>query len=227
MKVALIHHRLRGDPSVDADALVDQEQRACAAGAEAVVCPRIPTLLSLEPEERTALLARVKGCLDGAVLFLSFAAEDTGPQVSQTPLGRTALVGGDACLRETVVREIVAEGADAVIWRVGAESELQAEAVLEYALACSPALAGLLLVAECSGGEGPDGCRGTSGIIHAGELVAEATGPDDELLIADLDVPVAAPEPDLLLPELPPILAQRLAVHEGRKASVDYPADLS
>lgn len=227
MKIALIHHRVRGDASVDSDALVDMARRACAAGAEAVVCPHVPALAGLEPPEREALLARIEGCLDGAALFMSFRSDEIGPRISQSTLGRTALVAGDDCLREKVVRTLVAEGLDTVVWRVGAESELQAEAVLEYALGCSPAIAGLLLVAECSGGEDHDGCRGTSAIIHAGQMVAEATGVDDELLLADLDVPVPASEPGLLLPALPPILAQRLAVHEGRKPSVDYPADLS
>jgi predicted amidohydrolase len=227
VKVALIHHRVRGDVAVDADALVDMARRACAAGAEAVVCPHVPSLAGLEPPEREALLARVEGCLDGAALFMSFRSEETGPRISRSPLGRTALVAGDDCLREEVVRTLAADGLDTVIWRVGAESELQAEAVLEYALGCSPAIAGLLLVAECSGGEDHDGCRGASAIIHAGQMVAEATGVDDELLIAELDIPVPASEPDLPLPALPPILAQRLAVHEGRKPSVGYPAELS
>ncbi len=227
MKIALIHHRARGDAHVDADALVDLGRMACAAGAEAVACPHVPSLAGLPPAEREALLARIEGCLDGATLFMSFVADEVAPRIVETRLGRTALVAGDACLREPVVRDLVAERLDTVIWRVRAESELQAEAVLEYALGCSPALAGLLLVAECSGGAGHDGCRGTSAIIHAGQMVAEATGVDDELLLADLEVPIPAPEPGLLLPELPPILAQRLAVHEGRKPSVDYPADLS
>jgi hypothetical protein len=227
MKIAVLHHHVRGDAEVDAGALVDAVRRACALGADAVVCPRIPTLAELDAAGREDLLSRIDGCSEGAALLISFAADDTGPRVLDGPLGRTALLGGDTCLRESVLRTLVAEGVETAVWRPGAESELQAEAILEYALGCSPAIAGVLLIAECSGGEGHSGCRGASAIIHAGELVAEATGHGDELLVAEVDVPVRAPEPGLLLPALPPILAQRLAVHEGRKPTVDYLADLS
>ena len=227
MKIAVIHHRVRGDAGADADALANSARLACASGAEAVVCPRIPSLAAMDAAEREALLARIEGCMEGASLLVSFADEDGGPRIVQSPLGRTALLGGDTCLRDNVRRTLVAEGLDTVIWRPGAESELQAEAILEYALGSSPALAGLLIVAECSGGEGHDGCRGVSAIIHAGQLVAEATGSDDELLIVDFDVPLAAPERDMPLPALPPILVQRLAFHDGHKPPVDYLADLS
>lgn len=226
MKVALVHHHVQDDAPADADALVKAASAACARDAEVVVCPRVPSLVALAPAEREDLVARVEGCVEGAALLISFAAEP-GVRIVQGPLGRTALVTGDACLDERMVRKLVGEHLDSVIWRAGAESELQAEAVLEYALACSPALAGLLIVAECSGGAGHDGCRGISAIIHAGEMVAESTGTEGDVLIADLDVPGGAPEPGLLLPALPPILAQRLAVHSGSKAPVDYLADLS
>lgn len=227
MKIALVHHRVRGDVRADSDALVDSVRQACAAGARAIVCPHVPALASVAGPEREELLARIEGCVEGAALFMSFRAVGSSPRISSGLLGRTALVAGDACLREDVARSLVAERLDTVVWRVGAESELQAEAVVEYALGCAPALAGLLLLAECSGGSGHDGCQGISAIIHAGELVAETTGLDDEVLLADLALPAPAPEPGLVLPTLPPILAQRLAVHEGRKPSVDYLADLS
>lgn len=227
MKIAVTHHRVRGDAGTDADALVDAARLACASGAEAVVCPRIPSLAAMDVAGREELVARIEGCVEGAALLVSFADEDGGPRIVESPLGRTALLGGDTCLRDNVRRTLVTEGVDTVVWRPGAESDLQAEAILEYALGSSPALAGLLIVAECCGGEGHDGCRGTSAIIHAGQLVAEATGSDDELLIADVAVPLAAPDPDMVLPALPPILAQRLAFHDGRKAPVDYLADLS
>ncbi|MDF1543015.1 MAG: hypothetical protein RQ731_08660 [Anaerosomatales bacterium] len=227
MKIAVIHHRVRGDAAADADALVDAARHACAVGARVIVGPRAPSLAGLDATAREALLARIAGCTEGSTLFLSFVEEDAEPRVADTPLGRTALVGGDDCLRENVLRSMVAEGAQALVWRPGAESELQAEAILEYALGCSSALAGLLLLAECSGGQRHDGCCGTSAIIHAGELVAEATGPDDEVLFAEVEVSLSPPEPGMPLPALPPILVQRLAVHEGRRPPVDYPADLS
>lgn len=227
MKIAVIHHHVRGDVVSDADALVKAARAACAVGAQAIVCPRVPSLAGLSAEEREDLLSRIDGCTEGAALLVAFGDKDSEARVADSVLGRTALVAGDACLDEKVVRTLVAERLDAVVWRVGAESDLQAEAILEYALACSPALAGLFVLAECAGGTGHDRCQGISAIIHAGELADESTGSQDGLLIADLDLPVAAPESDLLLPELPPILQQRLAVHAGRKPPVDYLADLS
>jgi hypothetical protein len=227
VKIAVIHHNVRGDAGADADALVESARLACASGAQTVACPRIPSLVEMDREGREALVGRIEGCAEGAALLVSFARDDGGPRIVESPLGRTALLAGDTCLRENVLRTLVTEGVDTVVWRPGAESELQAEAILEYALGCSPALAGLLLLAECSGGEGHDSCRGTSAIIHAGQIVAEATGTADEVLIVDGEVPVAAPEPAMPLPELPPILAQRLAFHDGRKPPVNYLADLS
>lgn len=227
MKIAVIHHNVRGDADKDADALVDAARMACASGADAVVFPRVPSLAALDMAGREALLARIEGCAEGAALLVFFADDGVGPRIVDSPLGRTALLAGDSCLRENVLRTLVAEGVETAVWRPGAESELQAEAILQYALGSSLALAGLLLLAECSGGEGHDGCRGTSAIIHAGQLVTEATASGDEMLIAEVEVPVAAPEPDMPLPALPPILAQRLAVHDGRKPQVDYLADLS
>lgn len=227
MKIAVIHHRLRGDAAADADALASAARSACDRGAQVVVCPAVPSLAGLDGAERDDLVSRVEGCVEGAALLISFAADDSGPRFVDTPLGRTALLGGDVCLHFDALREVQAARADAVVWRPGAESDLQAEAVLEFALGCAPMLAGVLVMAECAGGEGGSACCGVSAIIHAGQLVAESAGTIEEVLLADVPAPLGAPEPDLPLPELPPILVQRLAVHEGRKPHVDYLADLS
>ncbi len=228
MRIAVIHHKLRDGPAADADAIVDAATRARAEGAEAVVCPSVPSFAGLSEPLRADLLNRIQRCAEDGAFLISFAGpEDEGTRVLDTPLGRTALVEGDACLREEVLRDLVSERLETAIWRPGAESALQAEAVLEFALDCAPMLAGVLIIAECSAAEGEDRVHGISAIIDAGELVAEAGGEEDELLFADIGVPLSAVEPDMPLPELPPILAQRLAVHEGRKLPVDYPADLS
>jgi hypothetical protein len=50
---------------------------------------------------------------------------------------------------------------------------------------------------------------------------------DDELLVADIMVPPPAPQPRERLPDVPTILQQRLAHHEGRKLDSGYLADLS
>ncbi len=228
MRIAVLHHRCRGEAAADVAALVEAAGVACEVGTEVVVFPRPPSLAGMPIDEREAMLAGIEGCAEGAVLLVSFAAdEDTTGRIAQTPLGTTALVSGDACLRDETAARIKDARVDAVVWRPGAESDLQAEAVVEYALACAPVLAGLVILAECSGVPGHPAHAGTSAIIHLGELVAESVSNDDEVLIADVEVPLSAPEPDLVLPKLPPLLAQRLAAHDGRKPEVDYPADLT
>ncbi len=228
MRIAVIHHRLRGDAAADTDALVGAVSRACAEGTEGVVCPSVPSLAGLPESQRAHMLTRIKECAEETTVFVSFSGrEDADTRVLDSSLGRTALVEGDACLRLDVLRDFLPECIETAVWRPGAESALQAEAVLEFALECAPALAGLLVIAECSGEAGQYRAEGISAIIHAGELVAEAGGGEDELLFAEIEGPMSAVEPDMPLPELPPILAQRLALREGRKLPVDYPADLS
>ncbi len=228
MRIAVIHHRTRGDAVADLDALAAAANAACADGAHVIVLPAVPGLRGLAEAERSDFMARVEGCAEGAAVLVSFrAGGESGPRVVDTPLGRTALLGGDACLRIGALTALLGESLDAMVLRPAAESALQAEALLEFALGCAPALAGVVLMAECAGGSGHDGCQGASAIIHAGEVVAEATGIDDEILFAEIAVPQPAPEPSSPLPQLPPILEQRLAVHEGRQAPVDYLAELS
>jgi hypothetical protein len=62
--------------------------------------------------------------------------------------------------------------------------------------------------------------------VLLGEVAAEAFG-DTDVLVADVRVPVPQPEPPEPLPQVPTILAQRLAHHGGTKLGVGYPADLS
>ncbi len=228
MRIAVLHHRCRGDAAADVAALTEAARSACEQDAEVIVCPRPPSLAGMPLDEREVLLAGIDGCAEGAALLVSFAADDdsTG-RIVETPLGTTALASGDACLRPETASRIKEARADSVVWRPGAESELQAEAILEYALECAPALAGLVVLAECSGTVVHPAHDGTSAIIHLGELVAESASADDEVLMVDVEVPLPAPEPDLALPEPPPMLVQRIAAHEGRKPPVDYPADLS
>jgi hypothetical protein len=106
------------------------------------------------------------------------------------------------------------------------ENELQAEAILELALALSDSLAGLVIVVEPDGAEPGDPGHGGSAIIMFGKMVAEAMSGDD-ILYADIELPVGPPEPREPLPQMPPILQQRLAHHQGHQLEVDYPADLS
>ncbi len=106
------------------------------------------------------------------------------------------------------------------------ESDLQAEAVLELAIALSDSLAGLVIVVDTDGSEPGHPGHGGSAIIMFGKVVAEAMSGDD-ILFADVELPVGRPEPREPLPEMPTILQQRLAHHQGHHLEVDYLADLS
>lgn len=228
MRIAVLHHRCRGDVDTDTEALVDAARESCAEGAEIIICPRVPSLAGLSGDARRALLADIEGCIEGAALLISFADDDASEgRIVETPLGRTALVAGDAVLKPETAARLRDEGVHAAVWRPGAESELQAEAIMEYALGCAPVLAGLLVLSECSGTLGHPAHSGMSAIMHLGALVAQSEGESDETLMADLEMPLAAPEPGMPLPEVPTLLQQRVATHEGRKVPVEYPADLS
>jgi len=48
----------------------------------------------------------------------------------------------------------------------------------------------------------------------------------DDLLLVDPEIPIGSPQAAGALPEIPPLLAQRLAAHRGQKLDVGYPADL-
>ncbi|MBS3957314.1 MAG: hypothetical protein KGZ40_07275 [Clostridiales bacterium] len=228
MRVAVIHHRCRDDVALDSVALAESIGSACAHGAAVVVCPRIPVLAGMPPHERKHLLQTVQECAGGTALLMPFThADNSEHRIAVTPLGLTSLAAGDVCLNPDTARMAREAGVHAVVWRPGAESELQAEAIIEYVLRCAPALAGLVVLAECTGSSAHLGQSGTSAIVLFGELVAESAGAEDEILYAEVEGAWEASEQDLALPELPPLLAQRLAVHEGRRASVEYPWDLS
>lgn len=228
MRVAVIHHRCRDDVALDSAALAESVGHACADGAAVVVCPQIPALAGMPPHERTHVLEMVHKLAGGTALLMPFTdADDSGHRIVVTPLGLTSLATGDVCLNPETGRMAREAGVHAVVWSPGAESELQAEAIIEYVLQCAPALAGLVVLAECTGSSAHLGQSGVSAIVLFGELVAESAGAEDEILYVEVEGAWEASEQDLALPELPPLLAQRLAVHEGRRASVEYPWDLS
>ncbi|PKQ19488.1 MAG: hypothetical protein CVT66_09810 [Actinobacteria bacterium HGW-Actinobacteria-6] len=141
-------------------------------------------------------------------------------------LGRVAFLAGDAAIDEAEYARLGQNPPDVLVLSPGAESDIQAEAVFEVALELSISLAGLVIITERTGAEPGKPGHGGSAVIVLGQVVAEALS-DDDLLIADVMVPVLAPEPRAPLPKIPPILAQRLAHHRGQRLSVEYPADLS
>ena len=236
MRIAAIDLTRR--ESIDADfvALGDASARACAAGAEVVVVPA-PVWFAQAGVSQPDALARLQAaCPD--VLFIGAPAENAdsapepgdrraGVKFERTPLGMTASLSGDECLDEGIAQDIAVAAPDALVLRPASESELQAEAMIERALAFSESVAGLVIVAEANGAPVGEPGHGGSAIAVLGELVAEAVG-DEDVLVADLSVlPVPPPEPREPLPVLPPILAQRRAYHRGERVQVSYPAELS
>ena len=63
------------------------------------------------------------------------------------------------------------------------------------------------------------------GLAAVSRGLGEAMSGDD-LLLVDIVLPIAPPEPRDLIPAVPPVLAQRVGAHRGERVAVDYPADL-
>ena len=231
MKISVVQHRLRANAAEDASALVQAAQRAAQSGAELTFLPDVSAIFGEADPARELLFAGLAE-VAGARLVPSAAPDPRGFSgvVSPPPeveiLGTIALMVDDASLDRDVHRSVLGERPNAVVLCPHSESELQAEAVLELAIGLSRSLAGLVIVSECSGAEPGDPGHGGSAIVLLGEIVAEAMGEDD-LLFAEIMLPVPQPGPAEDLPTVPPILEQRVAHHRGEKVAVDYPADLS
>ena len=148
------------------------------------------------------------------------------PPAGLMGLGRIGVFVGDSCIDPNEFSRIAMETPSTSVFAPRAESDLQAEAMLELAVGLSDSLSALVMVAETAGAEPGQVGHGGSAIVFLGELLAEAVGQDDDVLVAEIEMPVPAPEPREALPAVPLILEQRLAQHQGRKVPVDYPADL-
>ncbi len=228
MNLAVVQHSIRETLDADVTALAAAIRTACERGAELVVCPAVPSIIADPEAARPALLGKLEGCAEGTALLIPFREPAASPTftVRPTPLGETALLLGDECLLADVLDWLVAEPPAAIVMRAMCESELQAEGVLERAIALSASVSGLVVVAECDDAGFAEPGHGGSAVVLLGEIVAEAAGGDDGLFI-DISVPVPDPEPRESVPTLPPILEQRVAHHQGRKPEVGYLADLS
>lgn len=228
MKIAVIQHRIRPTLAEDAEGFSSSVLRACGEGARVVVCPWVPSIAAADAAQRAEMIERFERCAEGTTLLLAFKAP--GPaasvRIKQTPLGPTALMLGDECIRLSTYDMAEAAGARAWVLRPLSESELQAEAILEHAIAVSASHVGLVLVSEPIGADSGEIGHGSSAVLYLGDVIAEAFAAD-EMIMVDVDAPVPAPEPREPLPQLSPILEQRLAVHEGRKATFGYLTDLS
>jgi len=196
VKIAVLQLLLRPDADSERRALAEATARAVAQGAEVVVAP--------------ATLAR----------------EGEGDAQALGIIGRVALLSGDAAIDPAEHALLLSATPDVLVLSPGAESDIQAEAVLELAIALSISLASLVIVAERSGAEPGESGHGGSAIVLLGEVLAEALS-DEDVLFAEVPVPLPTPAPRAPLPETPPILAQRLAHHRGERMTADYQADLS
>lgn len=226
MRIAVIQHELRGHERMDLAALLSLAEAASDDGAGVIVCPRLPGLAG-DTRIYQAFIENMRNHAPGSLVVMPSVAgnRDSAPQPFMTPLGRTVAFLGDECIEAAAGTE--PSRFDAMVWQPDAESPIQAEAFLELALDSSLSIAGLVLVSAVSGRARGQAGFGGSAIVHLGDILAEA-GEGEDVVSADVDVPVSLPERLGPRPVPPPILAQRLAHHRGdRPPAVDYPADLS
>lgn len=153
-----------------------------------------------------------------------FTSDDLKPEAAAL-LGDVAVLEGDRCFDPGEHERLKERSPSALILHPGSESELQAAAVLELAVALSSNLAGLVAIVEDAGGAPGESAHGGSAIVHAGEVLAEAED-GAQVLTAGINMPLASPVGHGGALEVPTILQQRLANHQGHHLPVDYPADI-
>lgn len=225
MQIAVIQHLLRGDADQDAIALGNAAADAAGMGAEVVVFPSVPVLADDSAGDPVARVFEAIGePQPEGVVCLNPAIMPDGGHVADLPvIGRTALLVGDACGDAAEILRVSGEKPLVTILAPRSDNELQAEAVAELALGLSSSLSGLIIIAESAGAEPGEPGHGGSAIVHLGEVLAEAMGENDERLTADLELPIAQPEPREILPEVPVLLASRRAHHQGISQEPEYP----
>jgi hypothetical protein len=232
VKIAVIEHMLRGSADEEALALAEACIAASEQQAEVVF---LPASLPIDEEgahkKLAAAVAGVPGTrliprISSGVRAQMFPVTDEIPVVGSR-LGRAALLHGDACFDRAVLEQVAAGNPHVLIMTPMNENELQAEAMLELAIALSESVAGLVVIAEATGAEPGTAGHGGSAIVLLGEVLAESVGSGGEVLIAEVPEPLPLPEPPEPLPQVPTLLVQRLATHQGRRLDMGYPADLS
>jgi len=228
MRIAVIQHRLRGRPYDDADAMVASVSAAHEQGAELVILPEVDSLSEDFGGPRAEFLGALRST-EVNTLSPNAATRADGEDVTVMqlgPLGRAVLLSGDAPVDPEVHASLAELQPDLLVMLGCSESELQAEALAEVAIGLSDSAAGLVIVVDAVGAEPGEPGHGGSVVALLGEVVAEALD-GDEIILADVSTPIPAPQPREALPEVPPMLTQRLAYHRGEKPAVDYPADLT
>ena len=155
---------------------------------------------------------------------LVFSASGLPEAQHLADLGHVVVLRGDDAIDPVALGALASHPPAALVLMPGSESDLQAEGVLELALALSESLAGLVVVVEDDGADPGAPGHGGSAIVLLGEVLAEALGGAD-VAVGDVPLPVPQPAPRNPLPEVPPILLQRLANHRGLRPRQDYPSD--
>lgn len=231
MRIAVVEHGLRPASSDMGRELGEAAAYAVRAGAETVF---LPAVLDGEGAEALAAFRQAIEAARGTIVAALVGVDTPArafPTSSEVPLadrlGSVALLVGDACVDEGELQALATSRPAVLVMNPRSESELQAEAFLELAVGLSESVAGLVIVAEAVGAPAGEPGHGGSAIVLLGEVVAEAVGPEGDVLFADVPEPVPLPAARTAVPELPTILMQRRANHQGRKLEVDYPADLS
>ncbi|MHB1017963.1 MAG: hypothetical protein ACYC2X_08775 [Coriobacteriia bacterium] len=225
MRIAVVQHVPRPAPAQDLEALIAAALRAVASDARWVVLPGLPALDEGPLQEE--LWRRLEEDTPGIDVLVA-VGDGEGPLVTTAGAGApgvTVVLTGDDCFSPGSLRDAHAAHPGIAVLAPGAESEIQAEATLEFAIALSTSLASVVILVETDGAELGEPGHGGSAIIHLGEVVAQAM-PGDAVIYADIETPAGPPEVPGPLPQVPPLLAQRVAAHNGRKLEVDYPADL-
>ena len=222
MRIATVQHLLRAHERMDLAALLSLCQEASEEGAALIVCPHVPGLAHSEQMSR-AFNENVRAYAPGSAVITPFAsASKSDPlAVSHSAAGRALVLGGDECLDPDLYPAIEVLAPGILVWQVETESTLQAEALLELALDASQSQSGLIVIAAPVGSaRGTESCGG-SAIVHLGEIVAEA-GSGEEIIYADVVVPVMLPEKRRMRAVPAPVLQQRLSVHRGKRPRIDH-----
>lgn len=226
MRLAVVQHLTRPAPAQDLEALAIATARAVERDADVVLLPAVPAVYQGPLGEE--LYCRIEQLAPDAEAIVAQPADGDGLSFALREidgLGRCVLLSGDACIDPEVLAAAAASAPGMAVLAPASESELQAQATLELAIALSTSLASVVVVVEPDGAEVGEPGHGGSAVVHLGQVLAEAMSGDD-LLVADIPAPLGSPEAPAALPEIPPLLLQRVAAHRGRKLAVDYPADL-
>lgn len=234
MKIAAIQHRVRENADADARALAQAAIAASVRGAEVIVFPDVSSLLDDDGAGQKLLSELVRDvpafCIvpsvDPALRGIAIVADLPAPiSAPGGGLGVASLLIGDACMDAAEIARVAEQAPSFAVLSPRSETDLQAEAMLEFAIALSDSLAGVIVIAECAGAEALEVGHGGSALIVLGEVVAEALSGED-ILVVEVQLPFPQPSPREALPQVPPLLVQRLAHHQGR-LPIEHGPDVS